>query len=785
MGNLPSVILTSSLREQFASGWERCRVILFSAPCGCGKTTAAAELLRTQAVCGLNAADADFTPESLPSGVTAVLVDDLQCLRDEPRRQALCALIRRRTDLHFVLLGRGRLPGWLMPFQLSGLMLVIEAGSLFFDRTASAQLLAAHGISVLPAELSAIQRDFHGYPLSLELLCRRLAPGEPYSRQAFEACKRDLFVYYDEAVFHRFDPPLRTLLTDLAPFETFCLDLARMVSGEPLAGELLGVLVQDTSMLLFDGVGTYHFWPVFREFLLWEMDRTMPDAAQRALFSRAALCYELQGDLPHALDCYSRAGENEKISALLVKNAEQHPGVGHYRELQDYYLALPREEVLRSPSLMCGMSMLTAMCMDYEASEQWYRELQNYAAKLRRTDSECRDVRGKLAYLDIALPQRGSRGLIDVIGSVFRVMSDRELNVPAFSVTSTLPSIMNGGKDFCDWSRRDDLLYAAMRKPVETVLGRDGIGLADCAICESKFEKGEDVSRRLLTLMARLGDIQAHGTADIEFAVAGLLARVQVSQGKAGAALDSVVSLREKFVSSGQTRFLGNIDALLCRIQLRLGGTEAVRDWLEQSAPKNDARLWTMWRYQYLTRAMAQIASGEYDEPLLLLARLEPYCAACARVMDGIHIRLLKAICRFRRGDADWAEPMRAALDVCRDYSFLWPAAQYGAAILPLLRECGWNADPAFLGRLIAAARAQAVLYPRFLRPQPEPAESLSATETQVLKLLCENLSNQEIGEILDIKLPTVKTHVSHILQKLGVKRRAEVRQAAESLRLI
>ena len=54
-----------------------------------------------------------------------------------------------------------------------------------------------------------------------------------------------------------------------------------------------------------------------------------------------------------------------------------------------------------------------------------------------------------------------------------------------------------------------------------------------------------------------------------------------------------------------------------------------------------------------------------------------------------------------------------------------------------------------------------------------------------MLKLMCENLSNQEIGEILNIKLPTVKTHVSHILQKLGVSRRSEAREAAERLRLI
>ena len=75
--------------------------------------------------------------------------------------------------------------------------------------------------------------------------------------------------------------------------------------------------------------------------------------------------------------------------------------------------------------------------------------------------------------------------LTDTIPAVFRLITGREVRLPAFSVTSALPSIMNGGKDFSPWSRQDDMLYRTMRIPLETVLGRDGVGLADCAIAES------------------------------------------------------------------------------------------------------------------------------------------------------------------------------------------------------------------------------------------------------------------------------------------------------------
>ena len=56
-------------------------------------------------------------------------------------------------------------------------------------------------------------------------------------------------------------------------------------------------------------------------------------------------------------------------------------------------------------------------------------------------------------------------------------------------------------------AKNDDLLYKTMRIPVEAVLGKDGVGLADCAIAESKFEKGEDISGRILLLVSQLGEV--------------------------------------------------------------------------------------------------------------------------------------------------------------------------------------------------------------------------------------------------------------------------------------
>jgi DNA-binding NarL/FixJ family response regulator len=53
-------------------------------------------------------------------------------------------------------------------------------------------------------------------------------------------------------------------------------------------------------------------------------------------------------------------------------------------------------------------------------------------------------------------------------------------------------------------------------------------------------------------------------------------------------------------------------------------------------------------------------------------------------------------------------------------------------------------------------------------------AEALSAREMEVLKLIVEGLSNQEIADKLIISLATAKTHVRNILNKLAVDDRTQ-----------
>jgi LuxR family transcriptional regulator, maltose regulon positive regulatory protein len=98
------------------------------------------------------------------------------------------------------------------------------------------------------------------------------------------------------------------------------------------------------------------------------------------------------------------------------------------------------------------------------------------------------------------------------------------------------------------------------------------------------------------------------------------------------------------------------------------------------------------------------------------------------------------------------------------------------------------TASPDYLERIQAAivpvcqARPDAATPPA---PRSTLSEPLSAREWDVLQLVAEGLSNQQIAEHLVLSLYTVKLHVRHLLAKLDATNRTQAVVRARVLHIL
>ncbi len=772
---------------------------------GIGKTSFIADFLSRRRYEYYTAADVNFieklTQKQQGKEVREkiVVIDDLHLVKNqEEREQCYRVLEELICDLGIwlILISRCRIPAWLSTLHIRYLFVTITEKELLLTREQEEQYLKKWKLELMDSSKRYLFELGRGYPIYLRIAIVRLLSAdmenvksnEERTRRelaAIEGARKDWWDYLDTYVYEQWDIEILEFLTDISIVDCFDVQMAQIITKKKEVEKILVDMFETGNFLKEKmepgGKTIYEIEAPVRLSMRRRLTRYYSVAHINDIHYSAGSVYELQGDMAMALIMYERAHNDEAISRLLVENARKHPGSGYYWELRKYYFALPEEKIERSPELMAGMSMLQSILLNDEESERWYEKLKVFAKEQGGGAKRVAQIR--LLYLDIGLPHRGTIHFTDILQNVGNMMLvQRKIVLPEFSITNNQPSQMHGGKDFCEWSRRDRQLAKSIGKIAELVLRSKG--LVNLALAESFFEKGED-DYEVVTL-AEKGKMkaQSNGKKEQAFVGVGILSWLSIFHNQPDDAIKSLESFRSGVQE--QKQLLAGIDTLKMRFLLYTGMCQEVSDWMAEKAPDEDREFCSLERYHYISKVRVYLATGKNEKALRLLLQLLIYAEKRQRTYLQIEATMLLAIVQFRMEEKEWENTLQKAIEQAESYHFVRILSREGTALWELLRagQFEWK-EREYKKQVEKECSHMAELYPSYLNVKQDNVVLLSDKALKILRLQAEGKSVAEIGKILGLSTGGVKYYNQETYKTLGVSNKAAAIMEAKNRKIL
>jgi LuxR family maltose regulon positive regulatory protein len=184
------------------------------------------------------------------------------------------------------------------------------------------------------------------------------------------------------------------------------------------------------------------------------------------------------------------------------------------------------------------------------------------------------------------------------------------------------------------------------------------------------------------------------------------------------------------------------------------------------------------------------IAQGRLDETTTLLQRLLEAAETGGRTSRVIEILILQALVLEARGDTDQAvTTLEKALTLAEPEGFIRIFVDEDQPMARLLYEAlNRGIAPDHISRLLSAfpmTESEQTDPSKIQTPKSELVEPLSEREIEVLQLIAEGLTNQEVASRLYLAQSTIKVHTRNIYGKLGVNNRTQAVARARALGIL
>jgi LuxR family maltose regulon positive regulatory protein len=752
---------------------------------------------------------------ALVNEITAVpqpfvlILDDYHVLHASPIYQQLNFLLEHQPQqMHLVVITREDPPLPLARLRARGQMAEIRQEDLRFSLGECADFLnQVMGLNLLPTDVAALERRTEGWIAGLQLAALSMRGRHDLSGfiEAFTGSSHFVLDYLVEEVFKQQPADVQDFLLKTSILDRLSGPLCDAVANRTNSRSVLEHLEHANLFIVpLDQACTwYRYHHLFAELLRQRLQATGM-FSETELHRLASQWFMNEGFLPEAIRHALAASDWEMAAGLIQDSSVTLLGRGELVTLLGWLKALPDEVIYKRAELCRDYGWTLTLTGQLDAADAYLRQaeasvLNNEALgtvlvarayNLRARGDNPQAIEYARRALAI-LPQTDalSRGLVALtLGLAYWNYGEFQEAERAFMEVDR--AAQQSGNHY---ARMTALTYLGMIQAVYGRLHRAAelcqqviqLGGQSPPVAPAHIELGallyewNELESATEHLQIGIEQSKRSGNPLIQSDGYRTLAVVQLGRGEPEAAL-ATLQQSDQLADSHQVSPLTGMRNAACHVQIALAqdNLAAAQFWAEQVKEPTDTSL--LFPCLGLTPVRILLARHEKREAAKMLTELYNTASQKGCGVGMVEVCALQALAADIPDEA--LHYLKDALQKAQPEGFIRTFVDKGQpmeALLERLKSQGGELK-AYIQTILAAFGET----DKALKAQPM-VEAVSAREVEILRLLAEGLSNQEIADRLVIGVGTAKSHVHHILEKLGGSNRMQAVSKARELGLL
>ena len=689
-----------------------------------------------------------------------LFLDDFHLLTDRRVTAFLCTLAGRLPgSVHLIVASRDRFLPAAETVRLGARVYQIGTEQLRLNHTELAVYAHRCGTELSDAQVEELLYSSEGWFSAVYLNLRTL-----HEQGALPDRRSDIYATFTAAMIDPLPERQREFLAVMGLADEFSEDMARFVTGDADAGEILAALTAQNAFVkrLPDGV-TYRFHHMMKECA--ERCFEALGAEKRALYqARCGAWYERHGQCLHAMAAYRRSGDYEGLLRVVQADAgillaSLHPAevLAALDECPDGVLKAHPLALLvlmrrmftwrQIPRMMALKALLLAGIEEHpEMPERERGDLLG----------ECDLIMSFLCYNDISAMSRLHRS------------ASAQMSRPAISIRSDGGWTFGSPSVLMMFHRTAGALESELAEMDECmphyykITGGHGRGAERIMAAEAAYMQGRFTDAHI-ALESAYAQIEGNGQVNMALCCDFLAWRLALHT---DAALRCTPEARRaELLRQHNASWLQLWNGVSAYCHAVRGETERIPVVFARHRLAEVNTLAPGRPMVEMIENQVYLAQGAYAKVIGRGAELLAVCGGMHYALVALHLRIQTAAAYAQLGKREEARTWLAeALADAAPDGFVMPFVENYDALASLLAEqkdCPLTARIEALGQ--AARRRLAV------ENRPPELASLTEREYGIVCLMGQRLSNREIAERLFLSEGSVKQYVNQIYSKLHI----------------